>query len=193
MRQVLICEQSKEFHNAAALGLFNSAVGKGDNGRDSESENVNIEKGFYIRDTLVSPDDFNNLSNNDKREILKLKKEFEGLGYIDVRTSMGPDQWSRVSKKQQKSIESKMLQAFRIEDKVIQLKKSSSVRKIEKQNALKKKYEGRILQINNQIKMIESLYNKQLSSKRQNSTKTYYNMTLNEKASIEKLLKKISK
>ena len=29
MRKVLICEQSKEFHNAAALGLFNSAVGKG--------------------------------------------------------------------------------------------------------------------------------------------------------------------
>ena len=29
MRQVLICEQNKEFHNAAALGLFNSAVGKG--------------------------------------------------------------------------------------------------------------------------------------------------------------------
>ena len=27
-RKVLICEQSKEFHNAAALGLFNSAVGK---------------------------------------------------------------------------------------------------------------------------------------------------------------------
>ena len=23
-----MCEQSKEFHNAAALGLFNSAVGK---------------------------------------------------------------------------------------------------------------------------------------------------------------------
>ena len=33
MRQVLICEQSKEFHNAAALGLFNSAVGKGDSGK----------------------------------------------------------------------------------------------------------------------------------------------------------------
>lgn len=31
MRKILICEQSKEFHNAAALGLFNSAVGKVDN------------------------------------------------------------------------------------------------------------------------------------------------------------------
>ena len=29
MRKVLTCEQNKEFHNAAALGLFNSAVGKG--------------------------------------------------------------------------------------------------------------------------------------------------------------------
>ena len=33
-RKKLTSEQNKEFHNATALGLFNSAVGKGDNGRD---------------------------------------------------------------------------------------------------------------------------------------------------------------
>ncbi|MGL6039042.1 MAG: hypothetical protein ACRC0E_09190 [Soonwooa sp.] len=193
MRTILYSEINKERCNAAALGLFNASVDAGNNVGDSDDENVNIEKGFYIRDTLVRPDDFNNLSNHDKREILKLKKEFEELGYIDVRTTMGPDQWSRVSKKQQKIIETKMLQAFRIEDKVKQLKKSFSVRKTEKQNALKKKYEGRMLQIDNQIKWMESVNKKQLSSKRQNSTKTAYNIIINEKASIEKLLKKISK
>ena len=38
MRKVLICEQSKEFHNAAALGLFNSAVEKGN------IQNENLQK-----------------------------------------------------------------------------------------------------------------------------------------------------
>ena len=41
MRKALICEQSKEFHNAAALGLFNSAVGK-----NKVDENEEIKRRF---------------------------------------------------------------------------------------------------------------------------------------------------
>ena len=42
MRQVLICEQSKEFHNAAALGLFNASV-VAEDGKTSEELTLSKE------------------------------------------------------------------------------------------------------------------------------------------------------
>ena len=45
MRIKLICEQSKEFHNAAALGLFNSAVGNSKVAEDGKtSEELTLSK-----------------------------------------------------------------------------------------------------------------------------------------------------
>ena len=104
MRKVLICEQSKEFHNAAALGLFNSAVGKGNS---SESEDLSKKfkqidelKKEYDSGLITSQDitvqvrlelylrtlnNYNKLSKKEKEKyILDVKKKVDDYGKSEL-------------------------------------------------------------------------------------------------------------
>ena len=56
MRKILTCEQNKEFHNAAALGLFNASMTTGNNGGESSGSIRNAGK----RKPLISDNVFYN-------------------------------------------------------------------------------------------------------------------------------------
>lgn len=184
MRNTIYTEIANERCNAAALGLYNAGFG-------DAVQSVTIDKGFHIRDTLVRPEEFNSLSDEKKQEILALKKEFDQMGYIDVRTQVGPDQWSRTTKRGHKQIEDKMLRTFRIEDRVKQLKKSDSQLYSDKKSALIKKAETRLMQSRSQYNMLKSF--KKVQSPRMNGTKRAFLDAQNQMLSAEKALNKLRK
>ena len=67
----LICEQSKEFHNAAALGLFNSAVGKSKS--DEKLQKVSSEELKFIQQFNNMPD-LKTFLDSRNEKVLKNKK-----------------------------------------------------------------------------------------------------------------------
>lgn len=91
MRKVLICEQSKEFHNAAALGLFNSAVWKEDSSRsemDSSIEkyaNLEIEKNA-LYSLYISKR--NQLEKEGKDTLLATEHEYKRLLQISIEQAL---------------------------------------------------------------------------------------------------------
>lgn len=184
MRRILLYGKLSELLNAAALGIANAAV-------SLEQKDFTITKAINIRDTFLYPEEFAKLSLEEKAEALSLQNEQSKSGYVDVRTAMGPDQWFRVTKKQRSQIEKNMLSTFSREDRLRELKKSPAQRSEERKNKLLKKINGRMLQINNQIKWLESVESKKLNSRRSNSTKVAYKVITNELKSLEKAKRKL--
>ena len=65
-RKNLTSEQSKEFHNAAALGLFNSAVRKGDSSESETNSNIESSKRIQILEASLKKkeEELQNLFDN---------------------------------------------------------------------------------------------------------------------------------
>jgi hypothetical protein len=185
MRILLYNEIKNEKPNSSALGAFNAVAGIA----------VSIDKGFYIRDTLVTPEKFNSLELSSKNELLSIKSEQERSGYIDARTAIGPDQARRMSEKQRDKIAKKASETFKRENRVKDILKTKSEKYSERKQSLKKKLEGRLTQLKNQESYFKeggALF-KKASSKRENSTKVFQRQTTIEIQSVEKALNKLSK
>ena len=69
-RKKLTSEQSKEFHNAAALGLFNSAVGKGDNLNRTVD---GLEDGKTLQDVVNGIERQKKAKQRERQRIKKIK------------------------------------------------------------------------------------------------------------------------
>ena len=143
-------DMKKKFEAARAAGNMDQAKALADKSQDVKDARkadgtIKIEKGFYVRDTLVSPDRFNALPEGQKKEILALQKEFEAIGYVDVRTQLGPDQKSRMSKRQQDSMSQRTLKAFEVERKIKEALKPKTQKDAEKRKAEKDDYNISIL------------------------------------------------
>ena len=69
-RKKLTSEQSKESHNAAALGLFNSAVGKGDNLNRTVD---GLEDGKTLQDVVNGIERQKKAKQRERQRIKKIK------------------------------------------------------------------------------------------------------------------------
>ena len=143
-----------------------------------------INKGFYIRDTLVSPNEFNALPKEQKQEILGLQKEFESLGYIDARTAIGPDQSRRMSDRQRTKNADTASRVFAIEDKVKEALKPSSQKTTEAKQKQIKSLQEQINFVNNEIRVQETFNATKINSKRNNLTKQGYQEMLKRKSEL---------
>lgn len=182
MRQKLYCEISAEKCNAAALGAFNAAISVG-------TAATTIDKAFWVRDTLVRPEEFNSQSEKDKKRMLELKREFDNLGYRDVRTEIGPAQWARTTKKGRSDLENRMLRTFRIEDELRMLKRSPQQKYSDKKDSIIKKAQTMYVQGRSMVDALSGV--KALQSKRMNGTKRAYLDAENKMKAAEKALKKL--
>ena len=96
-----------------------------------------MNKNIFVRDTLVTVSAYNALSAIKQQQITDLVKEFNGLGYIDARTELGPDQAARMSNKQRQKLTDTANKAFSIEMKIKKLLTPDDV--IKKHDLLKQK------------------------------------------------------
>ena len=112
---------------------------------------------FYIRNTLVKKSEFDKLSPEKKSEILKLKDEYDKLGYVDATTQIGPDQARRMTGKQKSELGDTTSKVFRIEDRVKQLLKSDEQIKKEQENTNLENAKSRMSQLNRQIEDINNV------------------------------------
>ena len=115
----------------------------------------NERSGIHIRDTYI---DFDKLKTSpNKEEIEKLIKEFGELGYVDVRTEMGPDQWARMSKGQKEKMDDTRHKAWDIESKIKHLLKSKE--ETDKENSAEetKKLKDKLLQLTRRNESIDGL------------------------------------
>lgn len=149
---------------------------------------LNEINSFYIRDTLVRKDVFDTLDKAVQNQILKLKQEFDNLGYLDARTQLGPNQIARQSIKQKKDLSDKALKAFKIENEIKNLLKSEQEKEAELSDIEKNKLNSRKTQLLRQIKDLETIFPKKLSSGRDNPHKKSYELAKQELDSINKKL-----
>lgn len=133
-----------------------------------------MEKGIFIRDTLVSVDAYNAMSENKKAQLNELIKQYQAINYIDVRTELGPDQIRRMSKKQRENITDSMSKVFAIESKVKELLKTDEQLQEEAKKQADKNKQDRINRIHYRIRDIKTYLNHKLTSKRENPTKKEY-------------------
>jgi hypothetical protein len=168
--------KAKTVEKAKARGELKRAVkeGKGQKARVKEKPAPTIEKGFSIRDVVVTPKAFNSLPGETRSRILELRDEFEKLGYIDARTQIGPDQARRQTKRQKQSISNTAVKAFRLEDQVRELIKPPEQRKAEREKAVRKQMEDRLTSISREIEMHEQFNKRSIESKRSNANKRVY-------------------
>lgn len=150
---------------------------------------LNEIQSFYIRDTLVRKEIFEKLPIESQNEILKLKKEFESLGYIDARTQVGPNQWARQSSSQKKQFSDKALEAFKIENKIKELIKSDEQKNKELDEEDKQKLNSRKSQLIRQIRDLETMFPHKLQSSRDNPHKKSLKLAQDELEQIELKLK----
>lgn len=128
----------------------------------------------WVRDTLIRQEVLETLPANRQQQIADLVKEFQSLGYIDVRTQLGPDQARRESQKQKDKRNVTTLRAFRIEEKIKLLLRtdaqidSDELKKIHEQRAATKE------RLCYRIRDIETYCSRQLNSARMNATKQEY-------------------
>ena len=147
-----------------------------------------LTNSFYIRDTLINKNVFNQLDDDTQNKILQLKKEFDNLGYIDARTQLSPNQVARQTDRQRKDFQNKTLQAFDIENKVKELLKTKEQKNKELDHELKQKLESRKSQLLRQIKDLETIFSNKLKSNRDNPHKKSYNLAKSELEDINKKL-----
>lgn len=131
-------------------------------------------KSFFIRDTLVTAEKLAAIPEDRKAQVLNLYDQYLKIGYIDVRTEIGPDQWRRTTDKQRSSITDKMLQAFNIEDQVKQLLKTDGQLKAEAAKAAETANAERIKRINYRLRDLNQYCSKKLNSNRENPVKKEY-------------------
>lgn len=146
---------------------------------------LNEIQSFWIRDTLVKKDVFDNLSDEVQDKILKLKRQFDSLGYIDARTQLGPDQIRRQSDKQRNTLSNTALKVFDIEQEVKELLKSSEQKQTELDATTRKKLQDRKLQLTRQITDLERIYALKLASPRENPAKRAYKLATDELKDVE--------
>ena len=95
MRKVLTCEQNKEFHNAAALGLFNSAVGKEDSSRSEMDSSIekyaNLEREKNALYSLYISKR-NQLEKEGKDTLLATEHEYKRLLQISIEQALTENQ-----------------------------------------------------------------------------------------------------
>lgn len=147
---------------------------------------TSISKSFWIRDTLVDKDKFDALPEQNKQEILKLKADFDNLGYIDARTQIGPDQQNRQTNTQKKRLSNTALKAFEIEDKIKKLLKSDEENKKEIDQQKLRMLQDRKSQLMRQINDLTSIFPHKLNSTRNNPYKKSYSLAKEELENIEK-------
>lgn len=133
-----------------------------------------MERGIFIRDTLVSVDVYNAMSENKKAQLNELIKQYKAINYTDVRTELGPDQIRRMSKKQRENITNNMSKVFAIESKVKELLKTDEQLQGEAKKQADKNKQDRIKSIQYRIRDIKTYLNHKLTSKRENTTKKEY-------------------
>ena len=190
-------DMKKKFEAARASGNMDQAKALADKAQDVKDARkadgtIKIEKGFYVRDTLVSPDRFNALPEGQKKEILALQKEFEAIGYVDVRTQLGPDQKSRMSKRQQDSMSQRTLKAFEVERKIKEALKPKTQKDAEKRKAEKDEVTKKLDAVSNAIRTQESFNSRLINSTRNNASKRAYQESLRERAELEAKLAELS-
>lgn len=135
---------------------------------------MNPATGYHIRHTLVNYSHLLTLPEDRQQKIKELTAEFNKLGYIDVTTSIGPDQWRRTSDKQRQKISEIAVKAFEIESQIKQLLKSEDQLQKEATEAATELKQKQINQIKNRINQIEQFLKRKLESNRPNPTKKEY-------------------
>lgn len=140
---------------------------------------------FWIRDTLVKKDAFDNLDSDVQQQILKLKQKFDGLGYIDARTQLGPDQIRRQTDNQRKKFSSTASAAFAIEDEIKDLIKPAEQKQKELSAAELNALKSRKTQLVRQINDLERIYSLKLASPRENPAKRAYKLATDELTDVE--------
>lgn len=130
--------------------------------------------GYFIRDTLINYEVLNSLPADRQERIKLLTVEFNGLGYIDARTAIGPDQYARMSAKQRDKLSNTTCKAFAIESEIKELLKSDDQLSREAEEAKEKAKNNRIQAIQYRIRDIESFLQRKLQSNRDNPTKKEY-------------------
>ena len=133
-----------------------------------------ITRNTWVRDTLIRVDILQTLPTERQQAIVRLYTEFKGLGYIDARTEIGPDQYARMSQKRRDHISTIASRVFRIEQEIKKLMKSDEQLEQERLQIVAKAKEEKIRQLQHRKETIEQFCYKKLKSKRDNSTKREY-------------------
>lgn len=144
-----------------------------------------ITQSMHVRDTLIRIDVYNSLPAERQQAIAALVDEFNGLGYIDARTEIGPDQYRRMSDKQRAKISSTASKAFAIEAKIKLLLRSDCQIVADNQREAAKKVAERILQLSSRKRTLEQVYPHYINSKRDNITKREYLQIVAELAQLQ--------
>ena len=145
-----------------------------------------------VRDTIIDQKRWDSLPDENKKKIEELQKEFNSLGYIDVRTQLGPDQIRRMTDKQKQGLQKTTLRAFEIESEVKRLSLTpDEIKRLDNDRA-KAETQTKVDQLTRHISDFESLYSKQLASPRNNKLKQQLESMKLELADAESAIKKSS-
>lgn len=128
----------------------------------------------WIRDTFIKQSVFDSLPADRQERIRAIITQFKGLGYIDARTEIGPDQYARMSEKRRQQISATASQVFRLEQEVKLLLRSNEQIVADEQAEAVKNLAEQKRRIEYRLKTIENLCSRRLHSKRENSTKAEY-------------------
>ena len=145
-----------------------------------------------VRDTIIDQKRWDSLPDENKKKIEELQKEFNSLGYIDVRTQLGPDQTRRMTDKQKQNLQKTTLRAFEIESEIKRLSLTPDEIKRLDNYRVKAEAQTKVDQLTRHISDFESLYLKQLASPRNNKLKQQLESMKSELAETESIIKKTS-
>lgn len=126
------------------------------------------DKNRYVRHTLIWWDE---VPPENLERVQELCREFDGLGYIDATTQIGPDQARRMSQRQKDKLGETAARAFQIEREIKQLLKPVDQVEREARKRRIKELESKANSVKSQMGTLASAFPKKMASNRDNATK----------------------